>query len=454
MDKSDTMKRAYTIRTTILSMIFGLVAFSCEQDFPNPNNPTEEVVLTTKEGLFALSIGINQYYSTSALRQIIEAPGITTREFGVTNTFQNLYELARGGDELSGDSDGVTPPFVRLTRSKGMVESLLSNLDEVELSESTRASILAYGNLYKAMTLGYLIQLFEQAPINNSSDGKAIYSDRTAVLNECISLLEAGRDAINANSVSSEFQRAVLDGNIDLLATTNAFLSRYHLLAGNYSEAITSADAALTSSQTSVFKYDENNVNPIWDRTVNSSSLDPQSNFGLTNANHLPEAGDGRIAFYLGGAKGTALEDAGGQPLSNMQGFFATSTSDIPVYLPGEMILNKAEAYARSNDLPNAVAQIDLIRTKTNDPFGVNAGLAAWTGNASDQTEVLEEIYKNRCIELFLTGMRLEDSRRFHPDLLTSPNPANTTNERNRNYYPYPTIERENNPNTPANPAI
>ena len=67
--------------------------------------------------------------------------------------------------------------------------------------------------------------------------------------------------------------------------------------------------------------------------------------------------------------------------------------------------------------------------------------------------ELLEEIYKNRSIELFLTGMRFEDSRRFHPNFAV-PSAANTTNERNRNFYPYPSIERENNKNTPSDPSI
>ena len=119
----------------------------------------------------------------------------------------------------------------------------------------------------------------------------------------------------------------------------------------------------------------------------------------------------------------------------------------------GEMLLNKAEAFARNNELPNAVTQLNLVRQKTNDPLGVNAGLGPWAGNAASQTDILEEIYKNRGIELFLTGLRLEDSRRFHSSF-TPTQATNTTNERNRNFYPYPSIERDNNPNTPADPGI
>jgi hypothetical protein len=300
--------------------------------------------------------------------------------------------------------------------------------------------------------------MYEQVPINNSADGQATFSDRATALAACITLLETGRDELNANPVSAEFISKVLGTDMDLLNSINAFLSRYNLMAGNYTAAITSADAVLNSTgqATSYFAYDANNVNPIWNRTVNSADLNPQTNFGLV-APYLPEAGDERIAFYLGADAGFANGDAGGQPLSEMLGFFSSSVASIPVYLYGEMLLNKAEAYARTPDLANAVTQLDEVRTKTADPYGVNANLVDWVtfgGDPNDQAAILEEIYKNRGIEMFLAGLRLEDSRRFHPGLLSVPNSPNTTNERNRNYYPYPTIETDNNNSAPAEPAL
>ena len=48
-----------------------------------------------------------------------------------------------------------------------------------------------------------------------------------------------------------------------------------------------------------------------------------------------------------------------------------------------------------------------------------------------------------------MTGMKLEDSRRFN-----RPGPNDAGSERSRNFYPYPTVERDNNANTPADPAI
>ncbi|WP_157961167.1 RagB/SusD family nutrient uptake outer membrane protein [Lutibacter citreus] len=427
---------------------------SCDTEFENPNNPTEDVVLGTKEGLFALATGIRQYYSVTALRQIIEAPGITTRELGVTNTFLNINELAKGGAELPAESGGITNPWVNIIRVKGMAESLINGANTVNLSEGTKSGVLAYGNLIKAMSLGYLIQMFEQVPINNSADGAAIFSDRTTVLANCISLLEEARDIMSAAPISDEFKSTVLWSEMNLPKTVNAFLSRYYLLAGNYTESITAANAVLNNSDTtnSMWVFDANNQNPIWNRTVNSADLNPQTNFGLLGA-YAPETGDGRVDFYLGEDAGSANLDAGAQDLSEMLGFFGTSTSAIPIYLNGEMLLNKAEAYARQNQLSNAVIELNLVRQKNNDPLGVNANLPAWTGDETSQNDILEEIYKNRCIELFLTGLRFGDSKRFHPDF-SVPSATNTTNERNRNYYPYPSIERENNPNTPADPSI
>ena len=443
-----------TYKIASILFIISYLFAACETEFENVNNPTEEVVLETKEGLFALATGIRQYYSTAVLRQIIETPGITTRELGVTNTFLNINELAKGGAELPSESGGITNPWVTLLRAKGMAESLIVGANSVELTDGTKAGLLAYGKLFKAMCLGSLIQMFEQAPINNASDGQAPFSDRATVLLACITLLEEASNSLSGITMSDEFKSTVLWTDINLQKTINAYLSRYQLLAGNYTEAIAAADAVLNDgdSTNSMWTFDANNQNPIWNRTVNSADLNPQTNFGLLGT-YIPEVGDGRVSFYLGADAGIANADAGAQPLSEMLGFFATSTSPIPIYLPGEMLLNKAEAYARQDQLNNAVIQLDLVRQKNSDPLGVSANLAAWAGNATNQVDVLEEIYKNRSIELFLTGMRHEDSKRFHPNFAV-PSAANITNERNRNFYPYPSIERENNKNTPPDPSI
>ena len=90
--------------------------------------------------------------------------------------------------------------------------------------------------------------------------------------------------------------------------------------------------------------------------------------------------------------------------------------------------------------------------TDTDDPFLINANLAPYAGDSTVDA-LLDEVYKNRRAELFLTGLSLEDSRRFN-----RPTPSGTSmnfgEERNRNFYPYPDTERNSNPNTPNDPNI
>ena len=110
------------------------------------------------------------------------------------------------------------------------------------------------------------------------------------------------------------------------------------------------------------------------------------------------------------------------------------------------MTLIKAEVYARqaTPDLVNAVIELNKVITKkpANDPFGIGADEPPYAGPLT-QAAILDEIYRQRQIELFMLGLRLEDMRRFN-------RPAT---ERKRTFFPYPFRERDNNPNTPADPA-
>jgi hypothetical protein len=129
-----------------------------------------------------------------------------------------------------------------------------------------------------------------------------------------------------------------------------------------------------------------------------------------------------------------------------VNGFASATTTPFPIYLPGEMTLIKAEAYARQTapDLANALIELNKVVTKkaVNDPFGVGADLPALVGPFT-QAQLLDQIYKHRSIELYNSGLRLEDTRRF----------GKPNSEKKRNFYPYPFRERDNNPNTPPDPT-
>jgi hypothetical protein len=86
------------------------------------------------------------------------------------------------------------------------------------------------------------------------------------------------------------------------------------------------------------------------------------------------------------------------------------------------------------------------VRTKkpADDPFGVGADQPVYSGSVAEAA-LLAEIYKQRAIELYMSGMRLQDQRRL----------GRPAAERKRTgFMPFPQVERDNNPNTPDDPAI
>ncbi len=441
-----------TINKIFITLLITTSLFSCKKDFLNVNQPTQTQVLSTRSGLLGLAVGLRSHFASSTYYFVVEVPGLSTREMGDISTYVTPAELVLGGTPLSDDNTGISGLWANLLRDKGMAENILANVGSVTMEPGTKSGLTAYAQWFKAITLGYLAQNFEEVPIDNQLNGKAKFNSRKEVFAACISLLNSAKAEIAAQPVSTEFSK--LFPQLDLPNVINAFLARYNLFAGNYTAAIAAANAVDLTSK-SVWEYDGTTYkNPVYMFAVyNNPDTKPQANFGLTGK-YAPSKGDGRIAFYLDSSKPIVEpQDVGGHTVVDLLGFFDTMDKSIPVYLPGEMLLIKAEAYAQLGDLSKAVQFINAVREKTNDVFGVDAGLGPWTGNAINKADIMDEIFKERSIELFMSGMRLEDSRRIHPNFVP-PAAGSYFNERNRNFYPYPFDERTNNPNTPPNPSI
>ena len=433
----------------IIPMLFALLFTSCEMDLPNPNAATDTQVLNTKDGLYALAIGIQSEYSVSALQPVLLTPSVTTRETAIMTTFANLEELEQGGAQLSGENGYTSRLFSRLMRVKGMSEDLIGAADNINASEQVKANLKSWGNLFRAMSLGYLANNYEQVALVNSPNNDAVFSDRMDAYAEAVRLLQENINLIASQGVSSEFTTAIAS-SIDVLNTSRLYLARYQLILGNYDEAIAAANAVDKSSK-SEFKFDNQNQNPVYlgmfDGTV---SYAPRDMFGLPESEFTIDANDMRTSFFMQEDDGLSLNNL---PINIMIApFFNSNISSIPVYVPGEAYLIVAEAQARKNNYSQAETALNMVLSKqpADDIFGLGAGLSGnFTANGNKEA-LLKEIYKNRRIELFLTGQSLEDSRRFN-----RPEPQEGyTSERNRNFYPYDADERLNNTNTPPNPAI
>jgi starch-binding outer membrane protein, SusD/RagB family len=262
------------------------------------------------------------------------------------------------------------------------------------------------------------------------------FIDRIEGYKKAISILDDALSAVSANAISSSFLSNIPAG-IDIVNTLHALKARYSLFAGLYSQALAEANL-VDLTKKSTFNFDALSLNPIYETATSTNNVvqPKDSTLGLPPA-LAPSLTDGRIPFY------TSINPTIA-PRYRINGFGAAATTAIPVYLPGEMILIKAEAYARAStpDLVNAAIELNKVVTKNNDIYGVNANQPPVSPTTVQA--MLDEIYRQRCIELFMSGLKLEDMRRFN-----RPN-----SEKKRNLMPYPLRERDNNPNTPPDPSF
>lgn len=448
------MKTRFPHILAALFLAFGIS--SCSLDYVNPNAAAENQVLTTREGLFTLAVGMQQSFATSALEAYITRTGVTTRELGVTATFQNAIDLELGGAGFPTESGDVLQIWQRSYRVIGMADNILANAPNtaILMPAGSRSGLIALASLYKAMCLGHLAMYFEQAPLTvGTASAGATFRPRADVLTEAIRLLDNAAQQVSSNAPDANFVSTVIAGGFNLSNTIQAMRARFLNMAGRHADAIQAASAVNTAAAgVSLIRYDAQlNRNPILLSIIQGNNYAPRDFFGTPT---FTDTTDARLRFFMRANPRRGTPPAAYEVDDLIAPFFAAADAALPIFRMGEMALIRAEAQARQNNLTAAVAEINTIRTKrsTADPHGIGANLPPYSG-AMTQDAILTEIYAQRCVELFLTGMRMEDQRRFGRP--TAPNPASFQSERNRNYYPYPSLERDNNPaNTPANPPI
>ncbi|MCZ8069415.1 MAG: RagB/SusD family nutrient uptake outer membrane protein [Bacteroidota bacterium] len=421
--------------TNALAMV--MLMASCNQEFLNPSAASQTQVVADVTGLITLANGLSYKYSITRLSPNYTLPttsGLLTRELVVLNAGntdeQNLFQ---GGGSVAGSNGVITNLWNQCNLIKSNADLILSNLNIVT-DQGTKGALQAHAAIFKAMALGNLAMFWQSAPVVTGKN--AAFVDRIQVLNEAIAILEAAGTELAKAPIPAAFTTRIVAG-IDYANTINALIARYALMAGNNDKALAAANAvSLAVNVRSFFQHDDLTRNALFETSFgNKNVTEPFDNkFSLPLALQTP-AGDGRIAFFF---------SAGGTVNLGRASFFTSNSSQLPLYRPGEITLIKAEAYARKNDLANATTELNKILQKqaAGDAWGIAANLAAYSG-PNTQTDLLLEIYRQRCIELYLTGMRLEDSRRF----------GRPASERTREFLPYPFSERDNNPNTPADPA-
>ncbi|MBD2770303.1 RagB/SusD family nutrient uptake outer membrane protein [Hymenobacter sp. BT664] len=432
----------------LLMSVLALAMSACNKDYTNPSTTTPELAVRDSDGLITLCNGLQARYATGGLVSVlynrVALGGLSTGELTILNVGNiEEYNISLGAGNANNTNGVIRNIWTQANLVKANADLILRNSGNA-VDPGTRSGIVAYASIFRALSLGTLAEFFEQAPLVVQEN--APFVDRLTLLRSAVAQLEAAATQLAATPVSADFNSKIVPG-INLTNTLRALIARYSLEIGDYSRAISAAGAVEQNPTSltvrSVFNFDDNTRNPLFETSFGNRNLfEPtNANLGLTGA-LAPDPNDRRVPFFIR-ASPTPQQNRGA-------GFYTANNAPIPVYLPGEMLLIRAEAYARTGELTNAVAELNRVlpKTPTTDAFGVGAALPPYSGPLTADA-VLLEILRNRNIELAFQGFRLSDSRRFN-----RPGPGAPGAERNRNFYPYPRVERENNPSTPPDPTI
>ena len=411
----------------LLAMTLTLAA--CDLDLVNPNSPTEATVLNNADAIIGLSVGIQSQYA-SAVRFYALPSALATDEWGPRSR-----ALAADKALFDGTPDAsfliISQPFSATYQIIRTANNLLEHAPDVGLGPGLLAGVQAVAKLHKAMALGAAIQIYPQVPVDIGVEGTAP-RPRDVVLDTVLSLLESARSDLSGVSDAdlAGFRARSLDPGINLRSSIDAMLARFYLMDGQYDQAFAAADRA-DDENASFYSYTGSDQNPIYQYSIGLDYVWPLLSFARD-----AEAGDERVSFWTDSTTIDVLVDP---PLSSPVEY--TDRDDpYPLYMPDEMRLIRAEVYARQNNLPLALVEINAVRTQCEpgvlDPAPCLPALTLL--DVPTQDAMLAQIAYERRYELFLTGLRWEDLRRLG---------AYTGEQPKIDYLPFPQRECDVNPN-------
>jgi starch-binding outer membrane protein, SusD/RagB family len=405
-------------------------------DLTNPNSPTEETALSNVEGVIATSLGMQEQFAGSVL-EYVRAPALITDEWGTVSKALAADISLYTGDAIDASFGVVSQPYYNTYRIARTADNIIANAPGLGgISPAFQKALVANAKLFKAMALGMAAMHYERLPIGAATEG-GVPVPRMQAFEEAIRLLESARGDLTGvqDADLTGFNSRAVSPGFDVRNTIDAMLARYYLYTNQYDQAIAAA-TRVDLTKVSLLAYPDPATNPIYNYSVVAGYVAPLKSWARE-----AEPNDRRVPFWVDTLGTPPVGNPPSLALANFA-LYGTKNAPFPVYLPGEMLLIRAEALARRNgagDLAAAVALINQVRQKTGTATTPGAQLAPVSALVLDtQAEVLAQIAYERRYELFSQGVRWEDLRRLGTFVGRAPKAA---------FLPMPQGECTTNPN-------
>lgn len=416
---------------------------ACSLDLQNPNAPTTEQVTNSPDGVIALATGLQARFATS-YGNFAYMAGLVTDEFAATSAALISISDAEQGAVPSGTgiADNVFNSIYRTVRT---ADEILNNSAALsaQFDPGTLSGLRALAYTLKAEALGEALQSYQRIPIQTYNVTAPTYVGRSVALPYVRALLDSAQTEISTTAPSTFFNNNILTPGVSLTNTIQLFRARYARMANDNATALSASNAVARTGTAalSVLTFPSPGINFYANVTGGTQGIAPRRQYRTSMT-----GGDQRFNYFV--IPSTTLTGRIGSQLDPWNRY-ANPQSPLPVYMPDEALLIKAEALANiGTDLAQAQAVLDSVRTDCTGGRGLDdpkACLAPLSGPLT-QLQLIGEIYNQRRYELFGTGLRWEDSRRR--GLIRGPqaSPA-VPQDGQRCWLPYAVGDRNANPN-------
>ena len=415
----------FTINRTVIGLVLVAVSFaSCKKLIEIPANPQSSITqqqqfadsstaVTAIAGVYAYNVGHGFAYSDATLTYCT-ALSADELLYAQSNDNQQFYNYT-----LTPLNTGIgylwSYPYQSVYQVNDVINGVTNNAG---LSASFQKQITGEMEVIRALYYFNMVNLFGGVPLvtttSYSANNRLPRATAAAIYTQVITDLTDARKKLTAAYPSAGRARPNLYTATALLAKVNLYQGKWQSAYNEADSVIRSGNYTLEPTLNNVFLDGSNEA--IWQLPAN------QGYFGVADAQYFVPGYPGANLNYLLTTQLINAFEAGDKRLQNWVGSkvvnsntlhypykyknvsaSTTPTEDQMVLRLAEQYLIRAEAAAHLNNLTQALADINTIRTR--------AGLGAST--ATSQTAILNAVMHERQVELFCEwGNRWFDLKR------------------------------------------